>query len=120
MGGRLTTHVLDIVQGRPASNVKIELWRFEPTEGGQELLKTVYATVDGRTDIPLLTDDELAIGMYELVFSVGEYFHAQKLATTTPPFLDRVPVRFNIADAEAYYHVPLLASPWAYSIYRGS
>jgi len=35
-------------------------------------------------------------------------------------FLDRVPIRFRIADAEAHYHVPLLVSPWAYSTYRGS
>jgi 5-hydroxyisourate hydrolase-like protein (transthyretin family) len=38
----------------------------------------------------------------------------------TPPFLDEVPIRFGIADAEAHYHVPLLVSPWAYSTYRGS
>ncbi len=35
-------------------------------------------------------------------------------------FLDRVPVRFTIADPDAHYHVPLLVSPWSYSTYRGS
>ena len=35
-------------------------------------------------------------------------------------FLDRVPLDFGIADAASHYHVPLLASPWAYSTYRGS
>jgi 5-hydroxyisourate hydrolase-like protein (transthyretin family) len=39
---------------------------------------------------------------------------------TAPPFLDRVPVRFTIADPSQHYHVPLLVSPWAYSTYRGS
>jgi len=29
-------------------------------------------------------------------------------------------VRFGIADPSAHYHVPLLASPWSYSVYRGS
>ena len=37
-----------------------------------------------------------------------------------PPFLDRVPLDFGIADAGSHYHVPLLASPWSYSTYRGS
>lgn len=120
MGGRLTTHVLDIAQGRPASNMKIELWHFEPAEGGQKLLKTVHTTTDGRTEMPLLVDHEMTVGMYELVFSVGEYFDTQKIETTSPPFLDRIPVRFNIADPGAHYHVPLLTSPWAYSTYRGS
>jgi 5-hydroxyisourate hydrolase-like protein (transthyretin family) len=54
------------------------------------------------------------------VFAVGAYFAAQGVATATPPFLDRVPVRFGIAEAEGHYHVPLLTSPWAYSTYRGS
>ena len=35
-------------------------------------------------------------------------------------FLDEVPVRFNVADAGAHYHVPLLCSPWSYTTYRGS
>ncbi|MDQ2654984.1 MAG: hydroxyisourate hydrolase, partial [Chloroflexota bacterium] len=35
-------------------------------------------------------------------------------------FLDWVPIRFGIADAEAHYHVPLLVTPWSYSTYRGS
>jgi 5-hydroxyisourate hydrolase-like protein (transthyretin family) len=31
-----------------------------------------------------------------------------------------VPVEFGIADGSGHYHVPLLASPWSYSTYRGS
>jgi 5-hydroxyisourate hydrolase len=42
------------------------------------------------------------------------------VATAEPAFLDRVPVRFAIADPAGHYHVPLLVSPWAYSTYRGS
>ena len=39
---------------------------------------------------------------------------------TDEPFLGLVPVRFGIADPDASYHVPLLASPWSDSTYRGS
>ena len=35
-------------------------------------------------------------------------------------FLDEIPIRFGVADAEGHYHVPLLISPFAYSTYRGS
>jgi 5-hydroxyisourate hydrolase len=118
MAGRLTTHVLDTAQGCPAGGVAIELWRLDPG-GARELLKTVRTNADGRTDAPLLADD-LAVGAYELVFAVGAYFAGQPVATSAPPFLDRVPVRFTIADPRAHYHVPLLVSPWAYSTYRGS
>jgi len=68
----------------------------------------------------LAEDGGLAVGSYELVFAVGAYFTALGVDLPEPPFLDRVPVRFGIADPEAHYHVPLLVSPWAYSTYRGS
>lgn len=117
---RLSTHVLDTAQGRPAANVAIELWLLDPWGLGRTLLKTVRTNADGRTDAPLLSETELQVGVYELVFAIGEYFAAQKIATANPPFLDRVPVQFAVADAGAHYHVPLLVSPWSYSTYRGS
>jgi 5-hydroxyisourate hydrolase len=120
MNGRLTTHVLDTAQGRPAAGMAIELWRLDPNGEHRHLLKTTRTNADGRTEAPLLAGDEFAVGTYELVFAAGEYFSQQAVSTTTPPFLGRVPVRFGIADANAHYHVPLLVSPWAYSTYRGS
>jgi 5-hydroxyisourate hydrolase len=101
----LTTHVLDTARGIPAAGVAIELRR------GDELLAAVTTNADGRTDEPLL--DELEAGEYEITFAVGDYFGERE-------FLDRVPVRFSIADPGAHYHVPLLVSPWSYSTYRGS
>jgi 5-hydroxyisourate hydrolase len=120
MGGHLTTHVLDTAQGRPAANMIIELWRINPTGNERRLLKAVRTNADGRTDAPLLANDEMTVGVYELLFAVGEYFAAQAIATAAPSFLDLVPIRFGIADPTAHYHVPLLTSPWAYSTYRGS
>jgi 5-hydroxyisourate hydrolase len=98
----------------------IELWRFDAEGNDRKLLKTVHTNADGRTSEPLLQDDEFVAGIYELVFVVSEYFAAEVGASTTFPFLGRVPVRFGIADPTAHYHVPLLVSPWAYSTYRGS
>jgi 5-hydroxyisourate hydrolase len=119
MAGRLTTHVLDTANGRPAAGVTIELWRIGIKPAPRELLKTLTTNIDGRTDEPVLAGDELKGGTYELFFAVGDYFAGQS-GVTTPPFLDRVPVRFTIADPSQHYHVPLLVSPWAYSTYRGS
>jgi 5-hydroxyisourate hydrolase len=98
----------------------IELWRLDPAGNRDRLLKTVHTNADGRPDELLLGNDELVVGIYELVFAVGEYFAAQGVTSATIPFLDRVPVRFGIADPTAHYHVPLLTSPWAYTTYRGS
>ncbi|MDP8910104.1 MAG: hydroxyisourate hydrolase, partial [Chloroflexota bacterium] len=116
--GRLTTHVLDTAHGRPAAGLVIELWTLDGA-GGRALLQTVRTNADGRTDAPLLEGDALRPAVYEIVFAVGDYF-AMRQEMPSPPFLDRVPVRFGVADAAAHYHVPLLVSPWAYSTYRGS
>jgi 5-hydroxyisourate hydrolase len=114
--GRLTTHVLDTAQGRPAAGVAIDLRRV----GEHGALRTARTNADGRTDEPLLEGDDLRPGSYELRFSVGAYFAGQPVRADDPPFLDIVPVRITIADADAQVHVPLLVSPWSYSTYRGS
>jgi 5-hydroxyisourate hydrolase len=113
--GRLTTHVLDTAHGRPAAGVSLQLFRA----GEEEPLKTARTNTDGRTDEPLLEGEALSPGVYELVFDVGAYF-ADEGGLAEPPFLGRVPIRFGVSDGEAHYHVPLLASPWSYSTYRGS
>jgi len=115
---RLSTHVLDAVRGRPAADVAIELHIVEA--GGQRLVKQVRTNSDGRTDQPLLSAAELRVGTYVLTFHIGDYFARTGAATSTPPFLDVVPLRFTIADPGGDYHVPLLATPWSYSTYRGS
>ncbi len=118
MSGKLSTHVLDTANGCPASGMKIELWSL--TGDKRHLVTTVKTNADGRTDSPLLVADQMNAGEYELVFFAGDYFSAKKAALSKPPFLDKVPVRFAIAEAGANYHVPLLVSPWSYSTYRGS
>jgi 5-hydroxyisourate hydrolase len=118
MPAKLSTHVLDTAHGCPAQGMQVELWSFDSTK--PTLLKTVRTNSDGRTDQPLLAAAEFRIGQYELVFYVGDYFASKEDSSSHIRFLDRVPIRFGIADAEAAYHVPLLVSPWAYSTYRGS
>ena len=118
MPGKLSTHVLDTVHGQPAKGMKIELWSLGRDK--PKLLKTVETNSDGRTDAPLLGPGEIRTGAYELVFYVSEYFERSGANLANPPFLERVPVRFAIADANTGYHVPLLVSPWSYSTYRGS
>ncbi|MGD0641779.1 MAG: hydroxyisourate hydrolase [Roseiarcus sp.] len=115
----LTTHVLDAAQGRPASGVAIELHALG-ADGARTLIASVNTNADGRTDAPLIGAAQARVGVFELSFHVGAYFRAQGSTTADPPFLDVVPVRFAIADANAHYHVPLVATPWSYSTYRGS
>ena len=114
--GRLSTHVLDTMDGKPAPGVKLELYEIGASARG--LIAQTTTNADGRTDAPLLSGAPLRIGTYELQFFVGPYF--ARLAMADPPYLDIVPVRFSVAEPESHYHVPLLVTPWSYSTYRGS
>ncbi|MFZ4807883.1 MAG: 2-oxo-4-hydroxy-4-carboxy-5-ureidoimidazoline decarboxylase [Hyphomicrobiaceae bacterium] len=116
--GRLSTHVLDTASGRPAPGVKIVL--TEIGASARSVIVEMRSNADGRTDQPLMGGGPLRIGTYEIAFHAGDYFRARGDALAEPAFLDVVPIRFAIAEAEGHYHVPLLVSPWSYATYRGS
>ena len=115
---KLTTHVLDTMNGTPAAGMAASLYRLD--DGGAVQLKAIRLNQDGRADAPLLEGPALLPGRYRLVFAVAEYFRSRGVELPEPPFLADVPLEFGIADAGAHYHVPLLCTPWSYSTYRGS
>ncbi|MBB4845862.1 5-hydroxyisourate hydrolase [Paucibacter oligotrophus] len=118
---KLTTHVLDTMHGSPAAGMQVRLYRLPDEEAAPALLlKSLRLNDDGRADAPLLAGAEFSPGRYRLVFAVADYFKARGVRLPEPAFLDQVPLDFGIADASLHYHVPLLASPWSYSTYRGS
>ena len=119
--GRLSTHVLDTARGKPAAGVAIRLYRLDGE--ARRLVAQVVTNADGRSDAPLLAGADLRVGVYELVFAAGAYLRATGQAgdsQAAPLFLDEIPIRFGVADANGHYHVPLLISPFAYATYRGS
>lgn len=115
--GRITTHVLDIAHAKPAVSMQVRLWRLDEA-ASPLLLKAARLNGDGRLDEPLIGEGRLEAGVYEIVFEVGAYY--KEVWELDSPFLDLIPVRFKVADADAHYHVPLLVSPGGYSTYRGT
>lgn len=131
MSGRLTTHVLNLSRGTPASGMTLQLWKL--TDGANRLLSEAVTNRDGRLNAPLLEGEELESGSYELLFMVGDYFRSVASKETLgdsksseiseselPFFLEQIPIRFNIGSSQEHYHVPLLVAPGGYSTYRGS
>ncbi len=114
--GRLTTHILDTANGKPAGNVDLRLYTIDEA---RNLVTSTITNSDGRTAEPLLEGDAMQTGSYELEFDIGSYFSAQGNSMSDPPFLGTVVIRFSVL-ADEHYHVPLLVSPWSYSTYRGS
>ena len=115
----LSTHVLDTMHGCPAAGMQVSLYTTE----GQfaTLVKSFTLNADGRNpDGPLYDNASLRKGTYRLVFDVAGYFKAKGVKLPEPSFLNLVSLDFGVADVSQHYHVPLLASPWSYSTYRGS
>ncbi len=116
--GRLTTHVLDSAQGKPAAGLRVVLLRVDGDRFTK--LSQFITNADGRVDGPLLEGDRLSAGTYELQFHAGDYLRGEGLSLPELAFLDVVPIRFGVADTDSHYHVPLLLSPFGYTTYRGS
>jgi 5-hydroxyisourate hydrolase len=116
--GQLTTHVLDLATGVPASGVRIDV--HEDRGPGMPVpLATAVTSDNGRLPAPLLTGAALHAGRYVLTFHVAEYFRGRGVALAEPAFIEQAVVRIGIADPQQNYHVPLLITPWSYSVYRG-
>src|SRR5262249_54541902 len=111
----LTTHVLDAVHGAGAAGVRVDLSILD--RGHYRPLRTVHTRENGRAE--LLSGEEMASGEDEIMVARAGYLRRRGVAVPDPSFFDEVPVRFGIADARRHYHVPLIASPWTYSTYRG-
>lgn len=110
---RITTHVLDTSEGKPAAGIKIVLFHSENNNW-----KEVTAGVtnnDGRISDLLKDNKKLTKGIYKLIFETGLYFRQKKLSSLYP----YVEIVFEISDEE-HYHIPLLLSPFGYTTYRGS
>ena len=97
--GKLTTHVLDTARGKPAAGVKI--WLYRVTGNSHKKIAEVVTNDDGRVDGPILEGKAFTEGGYELVFHAGDYLRASGQAGDGVLFLDEIPIRFGIADADA-------------------
>jgi 5-hydroxyisourate hydrolase len=115
---KLSTHALDMYLGKQAAGIRID---FSRKEGDAwKLLKTVTADESGRVGEQLMSAETIAVGRYELLFYVEDYYRRAGVKLTDPAYLDTVPVRIAIFDAKQSYHVPLYFSPWSILSYRGS
>lgn len=110
----ITTHVLDIAQGRPAVGVAIVL----EARQANEWTPIGRGLSDAKGRLSTLTDGmTLAAGAYRLTFDLGAYHRGQGIEH---PFFPEAQVAFHVHDASQHYHVPLVISPFGYSTYRGT
>jgi 5-hydroxyisourate hydrolase len=112
---RISTHILDIVIGKPAKHVSVRLEK-QNTPDDWRLLTSARTDQDGRCTQLLPEGEDLSAGVYRLSFDTGSYYALQKIDALHPV----VEVTFEARDGESHLHIPLLLSPNWYTTYRGS
>jgi 5-hydroxyisourate hydrolase len=112
---RISTHILDIVIGKPAKDVSVRLEK-QNTPDDWRLLTSARTDQDGRCTQLLPEGEDLSAGVYRLSFDTGSYYALQKIDALHPV----VEVTFEARDGESHLHIPLLLSPNGYTTYRGS
>jgi 5-hydroxyisourate hydrolase len=110
---QITTHILDVSKGKPASGIHIILY-YGQNDSWDEMARGV-TDADGRVTGLLPKELSLIPGIYKLRFETKDYFDSNGI----PTFYPYVEIIVDIREKE-HYHVPLLLSPFGFSTYRGS
>lgn len=119
----ITTHILDVAQGCPASGVEVhlEMWRgaghppFKGSGAGEWAPQGSSVTdSDGRSGALMGIVDHIPPGVYRISFNTGKYIPSG--------FFPYVSIVFEVRESQRseHFHVPLLLSPFSFSTYRGS
>lgn len=121
----ITTHVLDVSRGSPASSIDVilEMWKSTQTrptfgggiDNGSWVIQGSSTTdLDGRSGQLLSIVDDINPGIYRISFNTGKY--------NPDGFFPYVSIVFEIRESQKkqHFHVPLLLSPFSFSTYRGS
>jgi 5-hydroxyisourate hydrolase len=112
---RISTHILDTAQGKPAKNVPVRLERQDPS-GEWRILSASQTDADGRCSQLLPENEALRAGTYRLAFDTEGYHRSQQIDGLYPA----VQIIFHVREGESHFHIPLLLSPHGYTTYRGS
>ena len=112
---RISTHVLDLVRGKPAADVPVSLEK-QDAAGDWRLLASARTDHEGRCPQLLPEGADLTAGVYRLIFDTGSYFAVQKMIALYPV----VEITFTAKAGESHFHIPLLLSPNGYTTYRGT
>jgi len=112
---KITTHVLNVAAGRPASGITVTL-EGQDDAGNWNELGTGRTDIDGRAGDLLEAEAEFSNGLYRLRFDTNEFFERERVES----FYPEVVVTFTVKNASEHYHVPVLLSPFGYTTYRGS
>lgn len=112
---QLSSHILDISKGVPASGVSIRLEKMDANKKTWSVIEQKVTDANGRISDFLSSEKSNNEGIYKLTYLTADYFKSQNQESFYP-FIEVV---FEIKDSK-HYHVPITLSAYGYSTYRGN
>lgn len=114
---QLSTHILDINSGQPASNVKVELYNLDQNRQWVKISEKFTKKNSRIADfLPYEKTENRSFGVYKLKFYTKDYYISHKVDS----FYPFVEVSFELLKDQKHYHIPITLSPFGYPTYRGS
>lgn len=110
----ITTYILDTTTGLPGNSISANL-EYKQVAGDWQVIAHRTTDADGRVNDFLVPNETLMLGYYRLVFETGPYYLLQGVDC----FFPQIVINFVVKDPRQHYHIPLLLSPFGYSVYRG-
>lgn len=109
----ISTHVTDLLQGKPAVGVRVRLERLNQ----QNWEKLADGVTDLRGQCPeVLRRDLVKAGTYRFLFASESYFALSGITTIYP----EIAVTFLVREEGVDFHLPLQMSPFGFATYRGN
>ena len=111
---QLSSHILDVSKGMPASGVTIQLEKYSNQTKMWTVVDKKVTDKNGRVG-DFLSSENSNLGIYKLTYFTSPYFKSMN----TESFYPWVEVVFEITNKD-HYHVPITLSAYGYSTYRGN
>lgn len=109
----ISTHVLDLARGIGGQDIQVVL--LNKSSGGAWVeVGRAHTDANGRVR-SFGNSARFAVGTYKLTFDMSGYPDPR-----SAPFFPEINLVFQVSDANAHYHVPVVVSPYGYSTYRGN
>lgn len=111
---QLSSHILDVAKGTPATGVTIRLEKYTEKTKTWSFVDEKITDINGRIT-NFLNTEKSNLGIYKLTYYTSDYFKKNN----TDSFYPFIEVVFQIKD-DNHYHVPITLSAYGYSTYRGN
>jgi 5-hydroxyisourate hydrolase len=108
---KLTLNFFDTTRGVAIPNIDVEVQKIR--DGNWQTLAELNSDIHG--DVTISDSEGDLSGYYEAIARIGNYFLDAGYALPTLKFVDVLPIRFGIAEAEADTTITISLTPYGYS-----